>query len=63
MFRGRCRQAEKLKNMPRRKTDRREEERGTEGMNVIFTCGGTALAIQLAEMGVVLSVSRQMPPG
>ena len=28
--------------MPRRKTDRREEERGTEGMNVIFTCGGTA---------------------
>ena len=25
--------------------------------------GGTALAIQLAEMGVVLSVSRQMPPG
>ena len=28
--------------MPRRKTDRREEERGTEGLNVIFTCGGTA---------------------
>ena len=28
-----------------------------------FSFGGTALAIQLAEMGVVLSVSRQMPPG
>ena len=28
-----------------------------------FSYGGTALAIQLAEMGVVLSVSRQMPPG
>ena len=27
-----------------------------------FSYGGTALAIQLAEMGVVLSVSRQMPP-
>ena len=27
-----------------------------------FSFGGTALAIQLAEMGVVLSVSRQMPP-
>ena len=29
---------------------------------VIFTCGGTALLIQLAEMGIVLSVSRQMKP-
>lgn len=28
-----------------------------------FSYGGTALAIQLAEMGVVLSVSRQMPSG
>ena len=28
-----------------------------------FSYGGTALAIQLAEMGIVLSVSRQMPPG
>ncbi len=28
-----------------------------------FSYGGTALAMQLAEMGVVLSVSRQMPPG
>ena len=28
-----------------------------------FSYGGTTLAIQLAEMGVVLSVSRQMPPG
>lgn len=27
-----------------------------------FSYGGTALAIQLAEMGIVLSVSRQMPP-
>ncbi len=27
-----------------------------------FSYGGTALAIQLSEMGVVLSVSRQMPP-
>ena len=27
-----------------------------------FSFGGTALAIQLVEMGVVLSVSRQMPP-
>ena len=29
---------------------------------VLFTCGGTALSIQLAEMGIVLSVSRQMKP-
>ena len=27
-----------------------------------FSYGGTALAIQLAEVGIVLSVSRQMPP-
>ena len=27
-----------------------------------FSYGGTALSIQLAEMGVVLSVSRQMKP-
>ena len=27
-----------------------------------FSYGGTALVIQLAEMGLVLSVSRQMPP-
>ena len=26
-----------------------------------FSYGGTALAIQLAEVGIVLSVSRQMP--
>ena len=26
-----------------------------------FSYGGTALAVQLAEMGVVLSVSRQIP--
>ena len=26
-----------------------------------FSYGGTALVIQLAEMGLVLSVSRQMP--
>ena len=28
-----------------------------------FSYGGTALAVQLAEMGIVLSVSRQMPAG
>ena len=28
-----------------------------------FSYGGTALCIQLVEMGVVLSVSRQMKPG
>ncbi len=28
----------------------------------LFSYGGTALVIQLAEMGLVLSVSRQMPP-
>ena len=27
-----------------------------------FSYGGTALCIQLAEMGIVLSVSRQMKP-
>ena len=27
-----------------------------------FSYGGTALSIQLAEMGIVLSVSRQMKP-
>ena len=27
-----------------------------------FSYGGTALSIQLAEMGIVLSVSRQMRP-
>ena len=27
-----------------------------------FSFGGTALVIQLAEMGMVLSISRQIPP-
>ena len=27
-----------------------------------FSFGGTALVIQLAEMGIVLSISRQIPP-
>ena len=27
-------------------------------MNLIFTCGGTALAVNLGEMGIVLGISR-----
>ena len=35
----------------------------TNGISLpFFSYGGTALSIQLAEMGVVLSVSRQMKP-
>ncbi len=35
----------------------------TTGISLpFFSYGGTALMIQLAEMGVVLSVSRQIPP-
>ena len=35
----------------------------TTGISLpFFSYGGTALSIQLAEMGVVLSVSRQMKP-
>ena len=30
-------------------------------MNILFTCGGTALIIQLAEVGIMLSISRQIP--
>ena len=35
----------------------------TTGISLpFFSYGGTALLIQLAEMGVILSVSRQMKP-
>ena len=35
----------------------------TTGISLpFFSYGGTALSIQLAEMGIVLSVSRQMKP-
>ena len=34
----------------------------TTGISAVFSYGGTALLIQLAEMGVILSVSRQMKP-
>ena len=29
-------------------------------MNFLFACGGTALLIQLGEMGIVLSASREI---
>ena len=35
----------------------------TTGISLpFFSYGGTALCVQLAEMGVILSVSRQMKP-